>query len=336
MRQYLEASIWFCVTARTGVGHLRRCASVAHCIRAIRPDVTLGLLCNAVPAGLQENELALFNDIQIVERQSMANALRTLRPLVVVADTICIPELEQVEARRVLLLREVPHDRITSYQLPGGKSWDLLLVPNPPDHWMPSASSLPNNALHAVGWIYRDLKDSADAETTLAPVILICAGGGGTATTREYLRRELTPALELARSLCKQAFDIVQVLGPRSPPESRLEVTDRVLDPGGSLHQWLNRADVIVSTAGYNTVLELAQTDVPSLLVGIDRNIDDQYYRARQWGPKVGLAHEPGKSMRSGIWLAEQINRGHRRAPVSLGPSGAHRAAELIVAQCEQ
>ena len=85
-------------------------------------------------------------------------------------------------------------------------------------------------------------------------------------------------------------------------------------------------ACAVISTAGYNSVLELATTDTPTLLLPIPRSIDDQDARVRLWSPRLGPpSGDPVP------WLAETLATRRRRPPVDLGPSGEDAAAAAIL-----
>ena len=96
------------------------------------------------------------------------------------------------------------------------------------------------------------------------------------------------------------------------------------------MNRHFGAADVVISTAGYNSVLELASLDVPTLLVPIPRSIDDQVARVHLWAPRVGAGHLVGIE-ESGAWLAHAITARRRRDPCDLGPSGEDEAARLIL-----
>ena len=106
---------------------------------------------------------------------------------------------------------------------------------------------------------------------------------------------------------------------------------DRVVQPGGRLHDWFAKADLIVSTAGYNSVLEIASSDVPTLLIPIPRTYDDQGTRAESWAARPGRAHRWGAWDLSARWMASVVDGRTRRPVVDLGPSGAARAARHIL-----
>lgn len=103
------------------------------------------------------------------------------------------------------------------------------------------------------------------------------------------------------------------------------------MDPGGALNELFLDADAVISTAGYNSVLELATTDTPALLVPIPRSIDDQEARARSWAAALGAwlnADSPGEAAE---WLRRTLIERQRRLPVDLGPSGEDKAARAIL-----
>ncbi len=110
-----------------------------------------------------------------------------------------------------------------------------------------------------------------------------------------------------------------------------LSQADEVFDPGGELNAVFRAADVVISTAGYNSVLELASTDTPTLLAAIPRSLDDQAARVRLWGPRLGCALRPDRLGTASAWLADRIDHPRRRRPVDLGPDGAAVAAKLIL-----
>ena len=324
----------FCATGRSGLGHLRRVTNIARALHERRPDLGLRLVSNADPAGLGEEELALYRRIDQVPREQMAGSLAGHRGGPVVVDTASLPGLGRVEAPIALVLRETMADKLSRFEPGEGRPWDLVLLPNPEDDWQPPEGCPPARRRHAVGWIYRSLPAPEGRAVGAAREprrVLVASGGGGTRDTAATLRREIDDLLERCASLTAVPFEVVQALGPRAGEGARLNAAARVVDPGPRLNALFADADVVVSTAGYNSVLEIAALDVPTLLVPIARSIDDQLARARRWGGRVGACHEPGAVEASAWWLAQTLSAGARRAPVALGPSGAARAAELLL-----
>ncbi|MEZ5652607.1 MAG: glycosyltransferase [Burkholderiaceae bacterium] len=317
--------IWFCATARSGLGHLMRCHTIARALAARRPDLRIGMMTNAPTIAFEDPSETVFAEHMIVERDAMAAALQARPARLMVADTLIMPGIDTLSMRRALILREMPEQRIPDFSC-GSRAWDLVLIPNPPLAWQPTIPPTFAERILHVGWIYRPTP-IVPRDPARTPMALVTFGGGGNAATRQALRERIEPVLAAARNLSERDFEVFQVLGPRASEDDRLLGCDHVIEVGGALNQWLSKADVVITTVGYNTILELAQTDVPAMLVPIARNIDDQDRRARHWQARLGHRHVVGEHEHSARWLAEQLARRERRAPVDLGPSGEGAAA---------
>ena len=289
------------------------------------------MLTNAPVSGLDAADRAVFGRVKVAERAEMAASLAEEDVAGVVVDTAIVPGIEQREEPLVLILREMPDDRVEGFRLPEGRPWDLVIVPNPHDHWVPRADPGFARDVAAVGWIYRRPAvhpRPADAR----PTLLVATGGGGKADGAAVLRRQVDSLIAELRAGTACPFTVEQALAARAPPEARLEEADDVFDPGGALNDCFAAADIVVSTAGYNSVLELALTDTPTLLLPIPRSIDDQEARARLWGPRVGCYLDPEAPAAALDWLRRQVEAPARRDPVDLGPSGGEDAARRILA----
>ncbi|ETX09222.1 glycosyltransferase [Candidatus Entotheonella palauensis] len=322
--------VWFCATGKTGLGHLRRCATIAKALRRLAPGCCIGLATNATVAGLEPADIAAFTQIEIVDRQSMADRIagRSNGPIVV--DTAVLPGLATTNRPLVLILRQTPEDRLERFRLQDGRPWDLVMVPNPRADWWPELDPDFAHRVEPVGWIYRGVPVST-RPLWLTPLVIVASGGGATAPIAATWKAEVDPIIAHARALTDTPFYVAQALGPRAAPEAHLLHADDRFDPGGDLHLYFAQADTVISTAGYNSVLELATTDVPALLVAIPRSLDNQMARACLWGTRLGKWHVPGETLSSGAWLAAQIDAAKRRAPWDLGPSGETAAAQLIL-----
>lgn len=319
---------WFCATGKSGLGHLRRLATIARGLGKLDPDSRPSLVTNAAVSGVERQDHEAFAEIALVERSAMAGFLAERQPSAVVVDTAVIEGLERLQCPLALVLRETPADRLSRFQFADGRRWDLLLVPNPVEHWLPDSSVDLARRTEAVGWIYRPTPAVRRPERDQASV-LVATGGGGTEATSAALRHSIDAIVKAARDRAAKPFVVRQAVGPRLPASGLLEEADERFDPGGNLNRHFAKADIVLSTAGYNSVLELATLDVPTLLMPITRNIDDQVERARRWGALLGAAFSGDVDAAVG-WLAANADRRPRRAPVDLGPSGEDRAAQLI------
>lgn len=319
----------FCVTARSGLGHLRRVTNVAGALRGVENDITQILLTNAPPAGLGEAERHLFDHVRQVERKRMAYAAAAFSADVIVVDTAIVPGLELLPGRLCLILRETVPSKLREFRLAGARKWDQIIVPNPRSDWRPAPIDVGGHAIDHVGWIFRGNDPSHSygvlrRSSPCAHVLATTGGGGGAAAARAAM----DDVLIQARHHAGNVFRVIEATGPRST--ARLANADDVVTFGSALNQAFQQADVILSTAGYNAVLEIAATDTPALLFPIERTFDDQFARARRWGDRLGLDHETGNTERSANWLANVVTLGQRRMPANLGESGCRKAAEHI------
>ena len=319
--------IWFLATSKSGLGHLRRISNIAGHLGDGRAAV--GLLTNAELSGLDAADRSVFGQVRVAERAEMANRLAGEDVGRIVVDTAVVPGIERRDEPLALILREMPEDRVERFRLPGGRPWDLVIVPNPEEHWMPEPGPGFARKVAAVGWIYRR-PATVQRPVGAQPKLLIATGGGGKAEGAAVLREQIDGIIAALRAKTASRFTVEQALAARAPSEARLERADTVFDPGGALNDRFAAADIVVSTAGYNSVLELAMTDTPTMLVPIPRSIDDQLARAKLWGPRVGCFFDPEAPDAALAWLQQMVEAPERRAPVDLGPSGGAAAARLI------
>lgn len=326
-----DAELYFLATSKSGLGHLRRIATIAGRIRDIAPNRRLHLVSNARPQGISSADMAAFDTVQVIDRDCMASGLPAAGQMVLVLDTITVPGIEQLDAPLALVLREAPDEQLHRFRLANGRPWDLVIIANPRDHWMPSDEVLKTRAIAPVGWIYRTAGLRQPSGKTM-PMVLVATGGGGTAETARVLYAEIDALLCRVRQQLERRFEVVQAIGPRALAFGQLTSADRIIDPGSQLNELFRDADIVISTAGYNSVLELATTDTPTLLVPIPRSIDDQAARARLWAQRMGYCHDTCAPDLSANWLAQEIAAHRRRPPVDMGPSGEDRAATAILA----
>ena len=273
-----------------------------------------------------------------MDRQNIARAIMAMGPGIAVVDTAVIPDLELLPYPLALILRETIPSRLPAFRLPGGRLWDEVIVAAPPSEWTVTEADIGARSVTNVGWIYRA---SSSAGGLLGRdmghrTLLIATGGGGNEEIASAIVRELTPLIDLVRAqLPADGIRVLQIAGPRAPSSGLLPNVDAVLDVGSRLDEAFAEADLVISTAGYNSVLELATCNTPALLIAIARTYDDQAARARVWGPLIGLDHRLGDLRSSANWIVESLVSGRRRIPVDLGPSGCDAAAARLAGLLE-
>ena len=258
----------------------------------------------------------------------MSAVLAKSKVTLAVADTMTVPDIGAYREQGVLILRETPSDRLDRFRRDDFRAWDCVIIPNTAQHWMPSLASDFGRRVEAAGWILRPTGSRRPGDTSMG--IVLATGGGGTAETRAGIYPLLSAILAKAQARSSSSFRMRQALGPRAGGAALQGVSD-VFDPGPDLNSVFRRADLVISTAGYNSVLELASTDTPAMILPIPRSLDDQAARVRLWGPRLGFGLLPDRIDAAAEWLADQVDRPRRRPPVDLGPDGAARAAEILL-----
>jgi predicted glycosyltransferase len=331
----VSRTIAFCATGKTGLGHLRRIANIARAVREREAARPIDLLTNAAVEVLPPEERALFRSIEVMPRQEMPRRLLAADSGTVVVDTVVLPGLHVIAGPLCLVLRETVRERLAAFRLEDGRAWDLIVLPQPPGEWRPDPDLVAARRVEAVGYIYRkpraqhDPRDGGEA-TSRPPRVLIASGGGGSEGTAHAFRIEVGQLVEALREERRAPLEVVQALGPRVPDQAAVPGADAIWRPGADLHEGFAGADLVISAVGYNSVLELACTDVPVLLVPIARTYDNQEKRGRLWEERLGLCHRPEEPERSVRWMSATLAERQRRPPMDLGPSGAMRCAALL------
>lgn len=324
-----DKHVAFLGTSRSGLGHLRRIANIATCMSKRAPRLRMSLISNASPAGLDSSELAAFGDVSVCKRSDMAALLSGSNVHLAVLDTLQVSGIESYRGLAALVLRETPQQCLNGFRRADDRPWDCVILPNPPEHWMPLIGKDFSHSVTAAGWILRPTGVRGLHEQSAG--IVLATGGGGTPETRRQLYPLLKEVIGKARSLARHGFHVRQALGPRAGADA-LPCVDEVFDPRGDLNVVFRAADLVISTAGYNSVLELASTDTPTMLVSIPRSLDDQAKRVSHWGPRLGFGLTPQTVDEAAQWLAHKSDKPVRRRPLDLGQNGAERAAELLLA----
>lgn len=309
---------------------MRRIASIARAIRQQAPEKTFALITNAPVAGLPEEDLSLFAMTPVADRAEMATVAGALGARALVADTMLPPGAMNGSYRCGLILREMPDSRIDRLQPEQGKRWDVVVIPNPQSHWMPALPASFAARTVTTGWIYR-IPCPFGRVSMPAPRLLLATGGGGTDESAQMLADLVGVLVQRLQAAMTEEVEIVQAVGPRAGAGARIAQASRTIDPGGDLNQLFADADAVISTSGYNSVLELAITTTPAALVAIPRTLDDQTARARLWGPRIGRFFDGGNCDEVAAWLATVLTTRSRREPVDIGPSGAPIAAQAIL-----
>ena len=332
-------SVAFCAASRLALGNLQRATNVAAALAERRPEIALRLLTNSARGAEWATQSAIFREVAVADRTAMSASLERMKPAAVVVGAFVVPDLETIDAPLCLILREVIPAKLAGFRLKGGRPWDLVIAPNPAADWVPDPDVVAARRFEAVGWIYRRPDPSRPGNTAgngrFTPVsgratVLVASGGGSGDDEHDALTEEIAGLIAGLRRSAVTPLSVVQARGPNAQQGWSIPGVDETIEPGPELHNLFARADLVISTAGYNSVLEIACTDVPALLVPIGRYSDDQYKRAQEWGPRVGRCYEPGDREQAIQWMVGVVDGRSRRTPYDPGPSGASACAALI------
>ena len=328
--------IVLCASCRIALGKLRRTTNIASALKRRDPTAVLTLMADSgkegVAGALAADELPLFDSILSVPSAGMAQTLKTLGVDVVVVDTMNVRNLHEVNASLCLVLREVIENEQRKFRLGNERSWDLVILPNPAGRWTPSGEIIGARNIHAVGWIYRVPEQGGQPDRRKdTPTVLITTGGGSGEDRGNDIHAGIQELLFRLRQKSKTPLKLLQVVGPRDRDRKQFEGVDEMIEPGPELHHLFPAVDLVISAAGYNSVLELAATDVPVLFTPVPRYSDDQEKRAQRWGEELGMCYTPDQLQQCVDWMTHVLESRSRRPIVDLGPSGADTAAQLIL-----
>jgi len=340
----------FCVTAKSGLGHLVRVSHIARKMREISKLGQLHLLTNAAPPdAVFHNRMGKYNPfdrVVVTEKQHFATAITESRSNIAVVDTAVVPHIDQLAVPIVLIMREAPDDVLPHFS-PGAKQgWDLVIVPNPKSHWSPDHRLLPAQFVQHVGWVYDDSVSTCDKhsaaheelplalefnsrESLKTRRVLLCAGGGGNPDWQIWHGHIRTLLGNLNKQLT-YPLRVTQLLGPRSSSAARIDCADDLIRSASRVDLLIERHDLVITACGYNTMLEIARCTTPALLVPLSRTFDNQRCRAEQWATTLGLEFRPDNMQCISNWSTRQLQFRLRRKVAELGPSGAAAAAILI------
>jgi predicted glycosyltransferase len=352
--QPAQPTILFHAPNQIGLGHINRLSAVALSLRntdrAIRSvfvvegsghvllDV-LGLPYLPLPSGRSMYRAAEWAAWPEEERARILMAfsqvvVRNLRPTLVVFD--CFPSVAMVNAvvRQnipiVLCLREMrdlpAYLRHISHFI---SHTTLILIPHEPGAFeVPESIRSKSQFIGQIARSFCRSNETRNDSRTLT--VVITGGGGGFNGTSTFYNLAMQAILIL-----RQRFPLVEgrlITGPLFHDFPKLQVVEGVtihpFEPD-IMNAFCN-ADVVLSTAGYNTAAELEQVGARAVFVPAETKWDDQLARAE----RLARAYAHFRCFRgtTAVELALAVEELLRETPFGTGAlsDGADKAASIL------
>lgn len=170
----------------------------------------------------------------------------------------------------------------------------------------------------------------AELQLTRRHLVLVTMGGGCDAYP---MARASIEALKL---LARSSVEAIIITGPLMPPRQRQALVRqargapvRVLTCVDDSVSYLNAADLVVSMAGYNTLLEAIRLRKPVLVIPRQGPSAEQRMRAEVFS-RLGLVRTIRSSELAPARLAQAILASLGAAPVHTSPLGTNGLAEVV------
>src|SRR5262249_23597706 len=283
-----------------GLGHINRVAAIAIAIRDREPDAMLfvtvqgggrhSLLDTArlnyvcLPDGPLVYKFGSYTPWgSAVVLKTSREIIYGLGPELIVCDTIpCRPFIAAATEMNVpiaLCARKTKNDR--GYfellrDLDGAV--DLLLIPHEPDEV--EVPARPASRTHCVGNIVRPRAPDHRPTTLHSKQLLVTGGGGGAPRTVHFYNLAMEAFARRRRE--DPYLDCVIVPGPLFSQWWDLRIVEgvRVIPSVPEIRDLIAGSDLVICQAGYNTISEIKQFNVPCICIPAMRGFDDQFARA--------------------------------------------------------
>ncbi len=298
-----------------GLGHLNRTLLLADALRAVEPAAEIRFLVESPAHGLVQQAgypvLKLPDPMHPAARQTLEGrraeleaelldaVLDSWRPdgllLDFVVDPVLFRLVKQRGLRLLLVMRKLRAGALRELAAdPAADLVDAFILPHDPEELAPD--ELPaglQKRCHFTGPLVRRLRiERAPAvRQRIAPgaeqLVVVSLGGGGWPGAAELAEAARTALTQLGARLDRMVGAIVYgPLYPRRLPADSPKL--RSLHFESELPELMLAADVVVCSAGYNSVQELLATGTPGILVPLaDPGRDDQQARAL-WAQRTG------------------------------------------------
>ncbi|RMF85341.1 MAG: hypothetical protein D6736_17440 [Nitrospinota bacterium] len=368
-----RASILLVIINHAGLGHLNRGLILAQSLQACSTAVAPSLLVNSdlaesflagvtipywnLPPSRWDGATPTTRKLTAEGAERVKHHIMQHRPEVLVYDTIFVEALVPLFAaqgiRQVWIMRDRKEQVLQEWlRKPVLTYFDLVLVPHHPAEF--PSYLLPESIrpkLLFTGPLLR-LPSGQDQEAVYQRygireeefVVLFSAGGGNeNDDTIRFLDMVNRGCQELVRRYADVRCVVITGMGHRQPVTFARRTRIEVVPFEREIFTLMQRADLFVSEAGYNTCYERILLQSPGILVPVETKIDDQYRRAAYLEQQAGLIvlrdFSPHQLVEQIVHLyekREELDRMKRRLqslPISVGN---YCAAQAILALLEE
>jgi predicted glycosyltransferase len=362
-------TVLFQAPNRIGLGHLNRLASIAIALQSVWPGIRTPFVIEGSSHQFLERFalpfLTIPNAVELArspewaawpesERQELATRLadailESWKPQLVVYD--CLPGLHFSNAVRrkgiptAFCVRQVKnfHSYASNQNVKIAISdAKVLIVPH-----CATTFSLPEHLRQKTVYV-GNVAHPASASAAKSPwttdagqrMVIITGGGGGYPRTVEFYNLALRSLATIMNA--RDDLYVLLVTGPLFQDWSRLLLSGRMhvcpFAPG--LDDLFSQAALVISQAGYNSMVELAVSGVPTICVPQPRPLDDQFERAELFSREnhnfmIYKGTNSDELAKLIIQCLEESDT-RRNADASLEANGAYLAAKVLKHLVEQ
>jgi predicted glycosyltransferase len=333
-----------------GLGHINRMAAIALAIRQREPDAMLPFVLQGGSHSLLETARLTYISLPdgpmlfgapwgaAVLREASRQIIHGIGPELIVCDTIPHPPFisaaAEMKVPMALCARKTKDDRGYFQSLRKFDAvLDLVVIPHEPGE-VDVPDHLRSRA-HFVGNIVRPVPTFEHRLTIRASKQLVITGGGGGAPkTVDFYNLALEAFARCRRK--DPHVDCVMVTGPLFQDWWNLRITEhvRVIPSEPALRELMAQADLVICQAGYNTVSEIRQLDVPCICIPAPRVYDDQVARAAETAqsmPHFRVFRENDPDALSDLIEACLTAPRVAARDSQVSSDGAHRSATLLL-----
>lgn len=360
----IAPTILFQAPNRIGLGHLNRLASIAATVQSLSPGARTPFVIEGeshfflerfslpfltIPSSVELAKSPAWAGWPISEREELTARLSEAildawKPKLVVYD--CLPNqyfscaVRQKGIPSAFCIRQVRNFK-TYAEDPKVASAiseaQVLIVPH-----SATTFSMPRHLLHKTVYVGDIVRPRGSAAAMSAwktgacqRMVIVTGGGGGHARTVEFYNLVLLSLETIMKK--REDLYVLLVTGPLFRDWDRLSLPVRVhvspFEP--ELDDLFSRAALVISQAGYNTMLELSASGVPTICLPQPRALDDQFERAEVFSREndnVKFCREATSGELSNMierTLEESCTR--RNSTSTRQVAGAQLAAEVLM-----